>query len=538
MSPSYPHQKTSKDSPKSYQIYNPVQLFPIPFPPLDPGLLPEGAEGTVGLPFEKTDTLKIAYDLLQKPINQFIADRLPDWIITDLAAHWVVETGKEYGVPLVYFSVFSAATRAFVSSAKNLSGVHAIRSCEEFEGEYLEAYKNNSGKLVIPTGVKREISTADGIFQWLDKQKTRSVVFVGFASEFKSFYKKENKNNCRFFVLPKILPDLQPFVQLVPIPFPPLVPDLLPEGAEATVDLPFENTDNLKIAYDLLQTPIKQFIGDRLPDWIITDFVAHWVADIGKEYGVPLVYFSVFSAASRIVYSPAENLYGCNTTDVLPSPESLTSPPDLLTSQSTVAFREHEAVHIHAGFYGVNESGISDAERKAKILSACQVHAIRSCDEFEGEYLEAYKNNCRKLVIPTDKGLVCFLWVPQMEILAHPSVGGSLFHSGWGSIIETLQFGHVLVVLPFIIDQPLNARLLEEKGMAVEVKRLGDGSFSRDDIAKTLRHAMVEEEGEPLRSNARKAATVFGDHKLHQDHYIGQFVNFLKNNTTERSSCS
>ncbi|KAB2597748.1 UDP-rhamnose:rhamnosyltransferase 1 [Pyrus ussuriensis x Pyrus communis] len=165
----------------------------------------------------------IAYDLLQKPINQFIADRLPDWIITDLAAHWVVEAGKEYDVPLVYFSVFSAATRAFVSSAQNLSSghtkglstvafrgkeagfygvndsgisdaerratilspcpVHAIRSCEEFEGEYLEAYKNNSGKLVIPTGllppekpakgVKREVYTDDGIFEWLDKQKNQ-----------------------------------------------------------------------------------------------------------------------------------------------------------------------------------------------------------------------------------------------------------------------------------------------------------------------------------------------------------------------------
>ena len=93
-------------------------------------------------------------------------------------------------------------------------------------------------------------------------------------------------------------------------------------------------------------------------------------------------------------------------------------------------------------------------------------------------------------------------------------------------------------MLPFIIDQPLNARLLEEKGMAVEVKRRGDGSFSRDDIAKTLRHAMVEEGGEQLRSNARKVATVFGNHKLHQDHYIGQFVNFLKNNTSKSSSCS
>ncbi|CAL9007325.1 unnamed protein product [Prunus brigantina] len=72
-----------------------------------------------------------------------------------------------------------------------------------------------------------------------------------------------------------------------------------------------------------------------------------------------------------------------------------------------------------------------------------------------------------------------------MEVLGYPSVGGSLFHSGWGSVIETLQFGHV-VVLTFIIDQPLNARLLVEKDLAVEVKRKEDGSFCRDDIAKPL----------------------------------------------------
>ncbi|PRQ58350.1 putative soyasaponin III rhamnosyltransferase [Rosa chinensis] len=130
----------------------------------------------------------------------------------------------------------------------------------------------------------------------------------------------------------------------------------------------------------------------------------------------------------------------------------------------------------------------------------------------------------------SEKGLVYFGWVPQMEILAHSSVGGSLFHSGWGSVIETLQFGHCLVVLPFMYNQPLNARLLVKKGLAAEVKRNEDGSLSREEIAKTLRLAMVEEEGEHLRSNARKAAAVFGDHKLHQDHYIGAFVDYLKNN--------
>ena len=167
------------------------------------------------------------------------------------------------------------------------------------------------------------------------------------------------------------------------------------------MDLPFENTDSLKIAYDLLQKPIKQFIADRLPDWIITDFAAHWVVEIGREYGVPLVYFSVFSAATRFLFVSSENLSSGNTSDVLPSLESLTLAPDLVTFQSTVAFREHEAVRMHAGFYGGNESGISDAERNAKILSACQVLAIPSCDEFEGEYLEAYTNKSGKLVIPT-----------------------------------------------------------------------------------------------------------------------------------------
>ena len=91
------------------------------------------------------------------------------------------------------------------------------------------------------------------------------------------------------------------------------------------------------------------------------------------------------------------------------------------------------------------------------------------------------------------RGVVCFGWAPQLEILEHPSIGGSLFHAGWGSIMETLQFGHCLVVLPLIIDQPLNARLLVEKGLAIEIERSEDGSFSRDGIAKALRLAMVSE---------------------------------------------
>ena len=85
-------------------------------------------------------------------------------------------------------------------------------------------------------------------------------------------------------------------------------------------------------------------------------------------------------------------------------------------------------------------------------------------------------------------------------------------------MIETLQFGRCLVVLPFIIDQGLNERLLVEKGLVVEIEKGEDGSLRREDMAKSLRLAMVSEEGEKLRMRAREATAIFGDSKLHQDH--------------------
>jgi hypothetical protein len=91
-----------------------------------------------------------------------------------------------------------------------------------------------------------------------------------------------------------------------------------------------------------------------------------------------------------------------------------------------------------------------------------------------------------------------------------------------------LQFGHTLIFLPFIIDQPLNARYLVEKGSGVEIKRGEDGSFTRDGVAKALKLAMVSAEGKSLREKAGEAAAIFGNQKLHQDYYIGQFVDFLK----------
>ncbi|XP_057975155.1 UDP-glycosyltransferase 91C1-like [Malania oleifera] len=132
------------------------------------------------------------------------------------------------------------------------------------------------------------------------------------------------------------------------------------------------------------------------------------------------------------------------------------------------------------------------------------------------------------------RGMVYVGWAPQVRILSHWSVGGFLTHCGWNSVIEGLGLGRVLVLLPVMNDQGLNARLLEGKRLGVEVDREErDGWFSRDSVADSVRLAMVEEEGEAVRVSAREMRGVFGDADKN-DRHVGSFVRYLVDNRGSR----
>uniref|UniRef100_A0A0D9WWL4 UDP-glycosyltransferases domain-containing protein n=1 Tax=Leersia perrieri TaxID=77586 RepID=A0A0D9WWL4_9ORYZ len=113
-----------------------------------------------------------------------------------------------------------------------------------------------------------------------------------------------------------------------------------------------------------------------------------------------------------------------------------------------------------------------------------------------------------------DRGRVCTGWVPQLHLLGHHAIGGFLTHCGWGSTIESFQFGHPLVMLPLILDQGLIAQAMAARGICVEVARnYSDGSFHRDDIAAAVRRVMVEEEGKTLAHNAKELRDILADNK-------------------------
>ncbi|KAJ8771183.1 hypothetical protein K2173_025857 [Erythroxylum novogranatense] len=413
--------------------------------------------------------------------------------------------------------------------------------------------------------------------------------------------------------LPKLPPDIAPFIELVSLRLP-HEPNL-PDEAEATVDVPYHLVPYLKKAFDGLKEPLTQFLEGSKPDWIIYDFAHYWLPPIASQLGVSRAFFNIFNTWSICFFGPGPN----SVHEPRSSPEDYTVPPKWVPFSTNLAFRLFEAKKMlrsqEQEFY--NPSGVSDEFRAVSAMSGCELIAARSCSEFEGEWINLLQELYQKKVVPVglmppsvvdngeekdaswlhiidwmskqEKGSVVYIalgtevapsqdditelalglelsglpffwalrkdqtsttidtvvlpegfeertrgrgvvwtsWAPQIRILSHDAVGGFVTHCGWSSIIEGLSYGCALVLLPFQIDQGLNARILEEKKAGLEIPRdEEEGSFTRNCVAETLRRVMVNEEGQIYRDGAMEMKKIFGDKDLN-DRYLDNFVQCL-----------
>ncbi|XP_055823846.1 beta-D-glucosyl crocetin beta-1,6-glucosyltransferase-like [Solanum dulcamara] len=92
-----------------------------------------------------------------------------------------------------------------------------------------------------------------------------------------------------------------------------------------------------------------------------------------------------------------------------------------------------------------------------------------------------------------DRGRIVEGWAPQQRILNHPSIGGFVTHCGWNSSLESIEFGVPIIGIPMLYDQPLNARLLVEIGVAIEVPRDGNGNLDRVNITENIKRVISDE---------------------------------------------
>ncbi|KAL2536150.1 UDP-glycosyltransferase 74C1 [Forsythia ovata] len=93
-------------------------------------------------------------------------------------------------------------------------------------------------------------------------------------------------------------------------------------------------------------------------------------------------------------------------------------------------------------------------------------------------------------------------WAPQAKILRHSSIGAFVSHCGWSSMLEAMEFGVPVIAMPMHLDQPINAGLVVDLGIGMEVRRV-NGKFSREDIAKIIREVVMEE-GKEIQENVNK----------------------------------
>ncbi|KAG8495242.1 hypothetical protein CXB51_012868 [Gossypium anomalum] len=106
-----------------------------------------------------------------------------------------------------------------------------------------------------------------------------------------------------------------------------------------------------------------------------------------------------------------------------------------------------------------------------------------------------------------ERGMIC-RWAPQVEVLGHKAVGGFVSHCGWNSILESLWHGVPIVTWPIYAEQQLNAYMMKEVGLAVELRLDYRGGTSdivkAEEIEEAVRQVM--DAGSEVRKKVKEMA--------------------------------
>ncbi|XP_038701626.1 UDP-glycosyltransferase 91A1-like [Tripterygium wilfordii] len=197
--------------------------------------------------------------------------------------------------------------------------------------------------------------------------------------------------------LPKLPSNIAPYIDFIALPLPHV--HNLPPNAEATSDLPSDTVVYLKLAYDLLQEPVTEFLKIQSPNWVLFDFTAYWIAPIASELGIRSSFFSIMIASTLCIAKPTSP--SVDIQDHRLRPEDFTVPPMWVPfATKTVSFRLFEALKIFEGALTADDRHVSDLFRHETAIRFCDSIIVRGCLDFDGKWLHLLEEIHGKPVFP------------------------------------------------------------------------------------------------------------------------------------------
>ncbi|KAM7472809.1 hypothetical protein LguiA_010992 [Lonicera macranthoides] len=90
-------------------------------------------------------------------------------------------------------------------------------------------------------------------------------------------------------------------------------------------------------------------------------------------------------------------------------------------------------------------------------------------------------------------------WAPQLQVLAHASIGIFVTHCGWNSLLESISYGVPMICRPFFGDHMINSAMVENEwkiGVRVE-----GGDFTKNGMMKAIQLVLSNAKGKEIREN-------------------------------------
>ncbi|KAF5946419.1 hypothetical protein HYC85_016647 [Camellia sinensis] len=338
-------------------------------------------------------------------------------------------------------------------------------------------------------------------------------------------------------------------IQLIELHVPPF-PDL-PPPYHTTKDLPPHLMPTLKKAFDSAEPNFSLLLKAHKPDLLIYDFLQPWAPVVAAEYGIPAVDFITSSVTMTafmhhlykdpLITFPFPSIYLRDYDKVEVS--HLLNPSRNLDKDKTRCFEcldrsseivliktfkevegkrlclsllsktasmttmrrdywvaEEEGAAVHS--YFLSEDEIEEIAYGLEISGVNFVWVVRFPMGANASVEKAMPRGFVERV--GERGMVVEGWAPQVKILLHPSIGGFVSHCGWSSVMEGMKLGSPIIAIPMHLDQPVNARLVEEIGVGMEAVRDKNGVLDRKNVAEVIQKVVVDDSGEAVRSKARE----------------------------------